>query len=426
MGILLVIVLFFADDLLIVAESPEELQFFLDLLHAFCTEIKLTVNVTKTMGMVFNGGKSTYPDVCYNGAKLQFVEKFKYLGVVFDARKGVKASLQYVLGAGKRAVHAVHTGCSLVGIKFPAAKCKMFDTKVMPILTYASEVWAVYFCTDCSWDKCLENEVERVHFAFLRQLFGIRTSTHRWMLLREYGRLPVFFFWWSRVIKFLGKVHKLGDACPLKQAYLEEIELLVKGKACWLGRVRAFLISVFGGDFPTERGAIRVYLGALSVSRVRKAMVDRWKIFWSQVANGGVHASKCLFYDTHVAHDAISQKYGWYSPAPHFFLCMAGDIHSNLVRCRVGNLDILTERQRWLRVEQRATFDCRCTSCSSGEVEDEHHFLFHCVRYENIRMEDKYMDIFMLSSGSIKSFFNYSNQVKLARLVSEMLMVRVK
>ena len=56
-GVLLVAVLFFADDLLVVAQSLEELQLFLDLLNAFCSEIKLQVNVSKTFGVIFNASR---------------------------------------------------------------------------------------------------------------------------------------------------------------------------------------------------------------------------------------------------------------------------------------------------------------------------------------------------------------------------------
>ena len=130
-------------------------------------------------------------------------------------------------------------------------------------------------------------------------------------------------------------------------------------------------------------------------------------------------------YATHVAHDVLSQKTGsWYAPAFHFSRYMAGDVHSNLVRFRMGNHDLLTERRRWLREDQRDAFDCSCTFCVSGEIEDESHFWFRCVRYENMRMDDDYNDVFELANASVRAIFSYSDQVKLAKLISEMLRVR--
>ena len=47
-------VLLYADDLALVATSPEGLQAQLDLLHAYAAKWKLTVNIDKTKTAVFH------------------------------------------------------------------------------------------------------------------------------------------------------------------------------------------------------------------------------------------------------------------------------------------------------------------------------------------------------------------------------------
>jgi hypothetical protein len=213
----------------------------------------------------------------------------------------------------------------------------------------------------------------------------------------------------------------MNDMSPLKQAYLGDVDLLIKGKPCWLHGVKSFLTSLFGNTFPRERSAILSYVGMLSLEKVRKAMIGKWRQFWNDVESGGIDASKCMFYHTHVACDDVEEKRGWFAPAPHFRVYMPGDVHSNLVRFRLGNHNLLTEKRRWLKGDRRSTFDCTCTFCTVGEEEDEHHFVFRCVHFENIRLEDAYFDIFETSRDSLKIFLNHTDQIRVAKLVSDLL-----
>ena len=64
----LVRLLLYADDLALLAEKPVQLQQLLLVLHQFCTEFDLGVNVSKTEIVVF--GKKPYSGSkgwCYNG-----------------------------------------------------------------------------------------------------------------------------------------------------------------------------------------------------------------------------------------------------------------------------------------------------------------------------------------------------------------------
>ena len=81
--------------------------------------------------------------------------------------------------------------------------------------TYASEVWAPELFSD--FEKCLSNKMEKLHIGFLRGIFHIRNSTSPWMTLREFGRLPIFFYWWSKVLKFMKRAHKLDASCLVKK-----------------------------------------------------------------------------------------------------------------------------------------------------------------------------------------------------------------
>ena len=72
--------LLYADDMVLYAESIEELQDLLDKFHIYCSQCK--VNHEKTKVVIF-GEKSKHPSLIkFNDQPLDVVDCFKYLGVV--------------------------------------------------------------------------------------------------------------------------------------------------------------------------------------------------------------------------------------------------------------------------------------------------------------------------------------------------------
>ena len=98
---------------------------------------------------------------------------------------------------------------------------------------------------------------------------------------------------------------------------------------------------------------------------------------------------------------------------------------SILVRFRLGNHNLLVEKRRWVKEDLRTAFDCRCKFCTLGVIEDEHHFVFSCGQLENIRLKDKYMDIFTSTSGSLKLFLNFKDQRVVGQALSAMMVATV-
>ena len=58
---------------------------------------------------------------------------------------------------------------------------KLFDTLILPILTYGSEIWGY------------ENtkQLEKLHLQFCRNILGVRTTTPNFMTYGELGRTPI-------------------------------------------------------------------------------------------------------------------------------------------------------------------------------------------------------------------------------------------
>ena len=78
-----------------------------------------------------------------NGVVVERVESYKYLGFVFHAKKNMSFGTSFLVAAARKAMFAMRRRCAELGIRDPALQCKLFDTLVLPILSYGVEVWGV-------------------------------------------------------------------------------------------------------------------------------------------------------------------------------------------------------------------------------------------------------------------------------------------
>ncbi len=80
------LLLLYADDAVIMSDTPDGLQHILNNLYDYSVKWKLTVNTEKTKVMVFRKGGKLPANLkfYYNGEELDIVNNFVYLGVVFS------------------------------------------------------------------------------------------------------------------------------------------------------------------------------------------------------------------------------------------------------------------------------------------------------------------------------------------------------
>ena len=82
-------ILLYADDIVILSESAEDLQAGLQIYEEYCNIWKLEVNTSKTKVIIFSkDNNSNYEfKFKYKDEILEIVSEFKYLGVLFSKLK---------------------------------------------------------------------------------------------------------------------------------------------------------------------------------------------------------------------------------------------------------------------------------------------------------------------------------------------------
>lgn len=213
--------LLYADDIALASSDPKSLQLGLDRLSSLCHLTGMAVNISKTKVLTFTRGPRTRPDpdpprFTYNGAVLETVSEFRYLGFTFHEQRDPSYGAKILLQGAKRALLAMRVRCAKLRIRHLPTLFKLFHTLVSPVLLYASEVWFPYVCTS----NAMELEMERFFLQFLRTCIGLRPSVPRVLVYLETGQLPLFFKAFSNVIRFYIRLSHLDPQRPLFTHFL--------------------------------------------------------------------------------------------------------------------------------------------------------------------------------------------------------------
>jgi hypothetical protein len=230
--------LLYEDDLALMSETPQGLQKQIDALSEFCAERQLVINVNKTKVVVFEKCRSAAPKFTYRGTTIERVQSFIYLGLELHSTRGMAVAIDKLTAAGKKALFALRRRCNDLSITDPEVMCQLFDSLVRPVLSYACEVW-----TSCTGAKGFQ-QVEQVHRMFLRGISGVNKTTSTFVVLGEFGRYPLEYFWWQQTFKYYDRLRKSTPDRLLYCAYqtqLQMLSVLNDNQQCWLWNVQLWL-----------------------------------------------------------------------------------------------------------------------------------------------------------------------------------------
>ena len=223
--------LLYADDTLILAESPSELQAALDSMQTYCENWDLMVNTDKTKVCIFSKSREESANFLFNSKPIEVVKSFTYLGVVFSYNSNFKCNTDYLLHQGQRAKFSLLQKVRHLSLS-PSISYDLFLKSVVPVLLYGCEVWGFNsFQT-----------IEVLHLSFLKSILNVRKSTANCMVYGELGAFPLNISCKSRMVTFWHKLHtdrsdKLSGLIyrVLRQLYLKNCNLP------WLKFVQATL-----------------------------------------------------------------------------------------------------------------------------------------------------------------------------------------
>ena len=344
--------LLYADDTILLSESAADLQSMVDILHNYCQQWHLTVNIDKTKVVVFSRGKiRNLPLITYGDKTIEVVYSYNYLGVLFNYNGKFGKTIKKQITQAKRAMFALLSKGRKLQLPIDIL-CHLFDACIVPILLYGCEVWGFSNTSD----------IERVHNYFCKYILHLNPKIPGNVARGELGRSRLectikqrMVNFWARLIT--GKSSKISsilfhilknksDSGSTILPWLTKITSTING--CGLGYIL---------DTPPEH---------LNPPLVKAIVKDRVCAMESQDWHASIlDSGYCSTYRTFKS-SLDFEKY---------LTILSSKEAINLCRFRCGNhsLPIVTGRHHGVEKCNR-----KCNECDMNTIGDESHYIFTC------------------------------------------------
>jgi hypothetical protein len=403
--------LFYADDLVLVANSICELQALLDQLQVWSDSFHLAVNVAKTECLFLGTRPSPsdpVPSVQYKGRNIKVVSEFKYLGLTVSRNYGFKSASHALQQSASKATFALLSKCKSMNITSAILMFRLFDALVEPILTYGSEVWVSYELGKLDLKHLLDDSFEHPHLTFLRSVFRVGRNVPRQNLYMETNRWPMVLRCVAAILRYFNYLLSLPSDRVVKRAFLADLQLS-RFASSWSSELLDFLSVYHRPSFERIHAALRSgdfqSCESIPVQCVLDSVYAALRSEMWMVQDGSHrHTYLSLFapvlgqsapYLTDQLHACDMRLLTGFRLGQH---CL-----SSAASCRGGVSD-------------------SCPFCLDGVLESERHFVFACPAYASVRQKFAYLGLdFTLSCDR---FFALSDQLLLARFLSAMFACR--
>ena len=350
-------VLFYADDTVILAETPDDLQIALNEFCLYCEQWKLNVNISKTKILVFSKGRMLKKEFLFNNIVLENVKEFKYLGIVFSRSGSFCKAKKHLCEQAQKAMYGVIRKIRQFNLPIDC-QLDLFDKIVIPVLLYGCEIWGY---------ENLEL-IERIHLKFLKFILGLKSSTPSYMVYGETGRFPLYVIIYSRMVSYWAKLFTGPENKIVYTLYKYLLSQYNNEnfKNPWIECIHNILNACGSPNIWNEHGALNVkWITNLVKQRLKDQFIQKWSNDINSSSKGHTYKIfKPIFgYEKYL--DILPSKF-----------------RKILVKFRTSNHRLPIETGRWLGIPLD---DRRCTFCNTRQLADEMHFILECKAFSDIR-----------------------------------------
>ena len=384
-----IIVLLYADDTVLFAESRKEMQILINDFSSYCKTWKLTINNDKTKLLVFGNKHNRKYKIFLNKTLLEMVEGYKYLDVMFSKTRSFKLAKTHLVEQARKALFSLYQKIRNLDLPIDC-QIKLFDNTVLPILTYAWEVWGF---GDLS-------KIDKVQTDFFKHILHVKTSTSHMMLYGELGRFPISLIIKQRMVKFWGKL--VSDTHGKLSSFMYRRLYNMSNDFCtynWLRCIKDILDGVGLTYIWDDQGA-----DAINVNWLSKYVRDILEAQFKQQWHSGIHeSSKCFNY----------RMYKTEHKFENYLTLLPPKLMQIFVNYRLCNNRLPVETGSWIKIDRNLR---KCNLCNDNDVGDEFHFIYRCSFFDEERkITAPFIKKREASSVTFYNLFNEMNQTKLRK-----------
>ena len=369
----------YADDVTLMASSPQGLQQLIDIVCQFCAPMGMIVSVAKTKVMVFNTAfPGPYQWTC-GGEQLEIVNEYKYLGILFNAVHGMAVTFPML----KRKMFAAW---ALLKRQYGRLQClsslglmfRVYEACVPPAAAYACEISAFQrFSRAFSTSKL---DLATSHLQLLKEITGVRATTSTDILLAELGLKSPQHVWLLRAAKFwnnlAGKPHGNIYSTIALDGCLAAVGLSRRNWAWSMFKA----IRATGYELSIRADAMDI----IDITALKQHIVKQRDFIWDDLdicpRTCPSKLSRCCTYARWFARP-VGVHARSLLDVPVSAACVKG-----LLRFRMGCHRLPRDEGSWIR-PQVPRLDRVCRLCATGTLGDEKHLISECAELQCLRTQ---------------------------------------
>lgn len=135
-------VLMYADDVILIADAPEQLQEMINRLEEYCNLWDFRINFSKSKIMIFGGGRRAAREKWFFANEdIEVVTEYKYIGITLTLKLAMHKHLEERLKVAKYSVNSVWSNIIKNESTSIGTKYKVFEACSRAVICYGAQVW---------------------------------------------------------------------------------------------------------------------------------------------------------------------------------------------------------------------------------------------------------------------------------------------
>ena len=275
----------------------------------------------------------------------------------------------------------------------------LFDSFVVPILTYCSEAWGAFLSPNNRNETTFKNNLfndnqplEKLHIRFCKQVLGMHNKGSNYGCRNELGRPPLSLSTYCTLLKYWFRLMSLGTNTIAFKALLANNILLHRNKSCWLKTIDSIL------NLKHRTCADFQYLNEKeTIAKVRSILTS----IFIKKAQTALHTNKKLTIYKEIKHNYLFEPY----------LAKVVDFKKRVAvsKMRLSAHNLLIETGRYCNTPRQS---CCCGVCNQNEIGDEIQYCMVCPQHEFLHLRTTFLtDLNMINLNfqllDKKSLFSY-------------------
>ena len=293
------------------------------------------------------------------------VKEFTYLGTVFTQNGNFKNNQLNLRKKAMKALFSIRKSILEEKMVTPALCIKLFDTLIVPILSYGSEIWASEISSD-------DNSLEKLCTSYYRFVLGVSKRTPLAAIRGELGRFPIRILLTISVLKYWFRLTCLTESDILKKAFNENI----KCESSWINFITRVTGSCYQRNvFKSFSVKSKFQLFNRVQKKLEKDYIDSWM---SQLYNDKRKSGNGNKLRTYRVFKSNFTMENYLHDISDFRLrrCIT------MFRVSDHNLEIELGRKKTPKVPLHERI---CRRCDMNEIDDEWHLIFSCTKFTKER-----------------------------------------